>query len=335
MRAIRGATTVDIDTPEQIIKSVTSLLDSIVTANKLRHEDIICIMFSSTSDIKSFYPAKAAREAGFTLCALYSSLEPEIEGALKRCIRVMLLAEGDSPCKHVYLNGAESLRKDLTEVINVAVDGPAGSGKSTVCKLVAEKLGILYLDTGAMYRALALKCLRSNAEYDEAESVKHIVNKLDLKITYKDGRQLTLLDGEDVTPFIRTPQVSMVSSFISAYSFVRNKMVSLQRELAKNTSCILDGRDIGTNVLPDCSYKFYLTASADVRAKRRYDEDRSKGSAQSYEEVLKEINRRDFQDKNRAVAPLKKAADAVVIDTSDMTIDEVVKEIILKIEEKI
>lgn len=335
MKAIRGATTVNADTKEQIKERVKELLSEICRRNSVSDEDIVCIMFSTTSDIKSYYPAKAAREAGFTACPLYSSLEPDIEGSLNLCVRVMLLVDNHASVEHVYLHGAKNLRKDLSSIVNVAVDGPAGSGKSTVCKLIAKKLDILYLDTGAMYRALAYKCVLDGADYAEKEVVRHIVNKSDLKIEYRNGRQITLLNGEDVSDKIRTPQISLVASFISAYSFVRKKMVALQRDIANKTSCILDGRDIGTNVLPDCRFKFYLTASAEVRAKRRFDEDRAKGSNQSYEEVLNEINERDFQDKNRAVAPLKQADDAVVIDTSEMTIEEVVAAIVEKIQEKI
>lgn len=335
MKAIRGATTVSQDSPEEIRTAVKELLHGIVGANNLKTEQIICIMFSSTADIKSYYPAKAAREAGFSICPLYSSLEPDIDGALKRCIRIMVLADGCFDAEHVYLNGAKHLRKDLTEVINIAVDGPAGSGKSTVSKLIAERMGVLYLDTGAMYRAIALKCIRENADYAEKDAVKHVLDRLSLKVEYKDGKQVTLLDGEDVSGYIRTPQVSLIASYVSAYSFVRHKMVALQREIAKKTSCILDGRDIGTNVLPDCRYKFYLTASAEVRAKRRFEEDKAKGSDQTFDEVLKDINERDFHDKNRAVAPLKQASDATVIDTSDMTVEEVVSAIIEKIQEKI
>ena len=335
MKAIRGATTVSEDNSNSIKQAVKELLNGIMQANGLGAEQIICIMFSSTADLKSYYPAKAAREAGFTTCALYSSLEPEIDGALEKCIRVMLLVESDLSPEHVYLNGAKNLRKDITSVLNIAVDGPAGSGKSTVCKLVAKRLGILYLDTGAMYRAIAYKCVKDKKDYGDKDVVKHILNKLNLKVEYKDGKQITLLDGEDVSELIRTPQVSMLASYISAYSFVRTKMVSLQREIAKSNSCILDGRDIGTNVLPDCKFKFYLNASPEVRAKRRFEEDKSKGIACDFEQVLKDINERDFQDKNRAVAPLKKAKDAVEIDTSGLTIDEVVTEMIAKVQEKI
>lgn len=335
MKAIRGATTVTEDNPNLIKQAVKELLNTAMQSNGLEAEQIICIMFSSTSDLKSYYPAKAAREAGYATCALYSSLEPEIDGSLEKCIRVMLLVESDKRPEHVYLNGAKNLRKDITSVLNIAVDGPAGSGKSTVSKLVAKRLGILYLDTGAMYRAIAYKCVKDKKDYGDKDVVKHIINKLNLKVEYRDGKQITLLDGEDVSELIRTPQVSMLASYVSAYSFVRTKMVALQREIAQKTSCIVDGRDIGTNVLPDCKFKIYLNASPEVRAKRRFEEEKSKGGTQTYEQVLREINERDFQDKNRAVAPLQKAKDALEIDTSGLTIDEVVNAIISKVQEKI
>ena len=335
MRAIRGASTVESDTPEQIKECVKELLNEVVKVNNLDCGQIICIMFSSTADLKSYYPAKAAREAGFATCALYSSLEPEVEGALERCIRVMLLVEGDKTPSHVYLREAKNLRKDITSVLNIAIDGPAGSGKSTVSKLIAAKLGILYLDTGAMYRAIAYKCVKDKKDYGDKDVIRQVINRLDLKVEYCDGKQVTILDGEDVSEKIRTPQVSMLASYVSAYSFVRTKMVALQREIAQKTSCILDGRDIGTNVLPGCPFKFYLNASTEVRAKRRFEEDKAKGGNQSYEEVFKEITERDFHDKNRAIAPLKKAADAIEINTSDMTVEEVVDKIITKVQERI
>ncbi len=335
MKAIRGAITVSDDSPEQIKEGVKELLTEISVKNSLNVGEIICIMFSSTSDLQSYYPAKAARECGFSSCALYSSVEPDVVGSLEKCIRVMVLVDNDKSPAHVYLREAKTLRKDITKIVNIALDGPAGSGKSTVSKIVAQRLGILYLDTGAMYRAIALKCVQNNADYCDKDVVKHIVNKLDLSIDYKDGKQITLLDGEDVGEKIRTPQVSLLASYVSAYSFVRTKMVELQRKIAKKFACILDGRDIGTNVLPDCEFKFFLTASPEIRAKRRYDESRAKGGNQSFEEVLKDINERDFQDRNRAVAPLKQAVDAIVIDTSDMSAEQVAEAIINKIQEKI
>lgn len=335
MKAIRGATTLSVDSAEEVKAKVGELLNEIKAQNQLRLEDVVCIMFSTTGDIHSFYPAKAAREAGFSACPLYSSVEPDINGSLEYCVRVMLLVNGDESPRHVYLHGAKMLRKDLSAVLNIALDGPAGSGKSTVSKIIAKKLDILYLDTGAMYRAVALKCIREGIDYAESDQVKRLTENIDLRVEYSDGRQLTLLDGEDVSGEIRTAQVSMLASYVSAYSFVRTKMLGLQREIAGRVSCILDGRDIGTNVLPDCKFKFFVTASPEVRARRRYEEDKKKGSKQTFEEVLKEINERDHQDRNRAVAPLKCAADAITVDTSEMEIEEVVECIMTKIQEKI
>lgn len=323
------------DTSEEVNSKVGELLNVIKAENSIAYDDIVCIMFSTTNDIHSFYPARAARECGFSGCALYSSVEPEIYGSLPLCVRVMVLVDSDNAPKHVYLHGARILRKDISKVFNIALDGPAGSGKSTVSKLIAQKLDILYLDTGAMYRAVALKCILTGIDYANKDSVKHLIDGLDLRVEYRDGRQLTLLDGVDVSYDIRTAQVSMLASYVSTYSFVRTKMLSLQREIAQSVSCILDGRDIGTNVLPDCELKFFITASPEVRARRRYEEDKLKGSKQTYEEVLKEINERDHQDRNRAVAPLKRASDAVLIDTSDMTVDEVVEAVLYRIREKI
>lgn len=335
MKAIRGATTVAKDCPEDIRESVKELLDSIFSENNLRLDEVVCIMFSSTADITSFYPAKAAREAGYARLPLYSSSEPAIEGALARCIRIMILVERSKAVKHIYLREAKMLRKDLSRTLNIAIDGPAGSGKSTVSKIIAERLGILYLDTGAMYRAIALKCVRENADYADKDVVRNLIENIDIKVDYCNGAQVTLLDGEDVSSQIRTPQVSLLASYVSAYSFVRTKMVDLQREIAAKFSCVLDGRDIGTNVLPDCEFKFFLTADSAVRAKRRHEENISKGITQSFDDVLKDIEERDFHDRNRAVAPLKQAKDAQVIDTSEMTIDQVVSAILTKVEEKI
>lgn len=335
MRAIRGATTIKNDTAEDIKSAVKTLLDEIIAKNKVLDEQLICILFSSTDDIKSYYPAKAARECGYSNVPLYSSQEPEIDGAIKKCIRVMVLVETDNKVIHIYQKDARNLRKDLSKVINVALDGPAGSGKSTVAALVAKKLDVLYLDTGAMYRAVALKCINGNIDYSEQDSVRYLIDKIDLKVQYSNGKQLTILDGIDVEDKIRTPQISMVASFVSAYGIVRTKMVEMQRKIAESTSCVIDGRDIGTNVLPNCEYKFFLTATPEIRAERRYKQNLEKGINQPYEQLLEEIVERDKQDSNRAIAPLKRADDAVEIDTSNMTVDEVVNKIISIIQGKI
>lgn len=335
MKAIRGATTVQNDTPEDIKEGVKQLLTAIKDGNSLTTESIICIMFSSTSDLCSYYPAKAAREAGFFSCALYSSLEPEINGSLKKCIRVMVLAEISGEPKHIYLKGATNLRKDLIKKINIAIDGPAGSGKSTISKIVAARFNILHLDTGATYRAVALACIRAGADLKSEEQVGRVLQSSRISVKYENGAQITVLDGEDVSDVIRSPEVSLAASAVSAYGCVREKMVQLQREVAAESSCVLDGRDIGTNVLPDAQFKFFLTASAEVRAERRTKENLSKGFNQSYKSVLEEIILRDEQDKTRKISPLVKADDAVEVDTSLMTIDEVADTIIKAIQEKI
>ena len=335
MLAIRGATTVENDCAEQIKESVKELLYELFERNNLTSENIICIMFSNTSDIRSFYPAKAAREAGFYFCPLFSSLEPDIDGALEKCIRVMILAEISAPAKHVYLRGATILRKDITNIYNIALDGPAGSGKSTISKIIGKKLDILCLDTGAMYRACALKCVYERISVTDESAVSSVMKNINLEVKYENGEQHTFLDGKDVSVDIRKPEISMLASTVSALGCVREKMVSLQREIAAKTSCILDGRDIGTNVLPNAKFKFYLTASPEVRAKRRTHENILKGFNTPFEEILKEIIERDNQDKNRKIAPLIQSDDAILIDSSNMSIEEVVAFIENKVQEKI
>lgn len=335
MIAIRGATTIENDCPQQIKERVKELLVELSDRNNLNPESIVCIMLSSTTDIHSYYPAKAAREAGFYSCPLFSCLEPEIDGALKLCIRLMILAEVSTPAKHVYLRGAIALRRDITETFNIALDGPSGSGKSTISKIIGKKLNILCLDTGAMYRACALKCVREGISVTDTDAVSLLMKSINIEIKYENGEQHTFLDGSDVSEEIRRPEISMLASSVSALGCVREKMVSLQREIAAKFSCILDGRDIGTNVLPNAKFKFYLTASAEVRARRRTNENKQKGFETPYEEVLKEIIKRDNQDKNRKIAPLIQADDAILIDSSNMTIEEVIAFIENKVQEKI
>ncbi len=335
MKAIRGATTVERDSADCIKKAVKLMLNEIVKVNNLDKSQIICIMFSNTSDLRSFYPAKAAREAGFDACALYSSLEPEIDGALQYCIRVMILADTDDAPKHVYQGKAVNLRKDLTKVLNIALDGPAGSGKSTLAKALAKHYNILYLDTGAMYRAIALYCLQNGVDVSNAAEVERAIKNCNVEVEYSDGAQITKLNDKNVNSLIRTNEISMSASTVSAHKCTREKMVALQREIAKGISCVLDGRDIGTNVLPDAPFKFFITATAEVRAQRRYLESKAKGFNESYEEILKDIYRRDEQDKNRAFAPLRQADDAILVDTSDMNEIQVIEYIKNKIQEKI
>ena len=334
MRAIRGATTVREDSPQEIREAVAELLKEIAARNASVRESCISILLSNTADIRSLYPAKAAREAGFSGCALFSAQEPSIDDALPLCIRVLVLAEGDEPVRHVYLRGAANLRKDLSRY-SIALDGPSGSGKSTVAKRLARELDILYLDTGAMYRACACKASEAGVDLSDESAVEAMLSSLDLRIEYRGGAQHTILDGRDVSEEIRRPEVSMAASKISALGCVRKKMVEMQRKIASEQSCVLDGRDIGTAVLPDAPFKFFVTASVPVRARRRYDELRAKGYTVDYDALEKEIEERDRNDASRAISPLRRAEDAVLVDTSDMSIDEVVAFIRRRIQEKV
>ena len=209
-------------------------------------------------------------------------------------------------------------------MLNIALDGPAGSGKSTIAKQLSKSLSILYLDTGAMYRACALKAKKLGIASNDEEKVNTFINDIDITVKYVDGAQKTYLDGEDVSTAIRENEISMMASNISAIKSVRLKLVELQREIAKVTDCVLDGRDIGTHVLPNANYKFFVTASLDVRAERRYLELLARGQNVDKDALKKEMEIRDYNDSHREFAPLKQADDAILIDTSNMSIDEVI-----------
>lgn len=337
MTAIRGATTITKDCKEEISLAVKELLDEIFVENSLSNDEVKTIVFSLTTDIHSYHPAKAARECGYDFAPLFAATEPEIDGGLRLCIRVMLFVEWaeNRKAKHIYQRGAKILRKDLSETFNIALDGPAGSGKSTVAKILAKDYNILYLDTGAMYRACALKALRSGISPKDAVAVGDMLKTLDLRVEYNEGKQVTMIDGEDVSLAIRENVVSMAASDISAHHAVRIKMVEMQREIAKRMSCVLDGRDIGSAVLPDAKFKFFITADSKVRAKRRYDELTARGEVVDFDKLHAEIVARDKQDSEREFSPLVCAEDAMVIDTSCMDVNEVVLTIKKAIQSKI
>lgn len=218
----------------------------------------------------------------------------------------------------------------------IAIDGPAGAGKSTIARTIAAEKNILYLDTGAMYRALALKAIRLGISCKDAESVRTMLEDTDVEVAFdRDGVQQIFLDRENVSGWIRTPEISTGASDISAIPAVRLKMVGLQRKIAQNSDVIMDGRDIGTYVLPDAAVKIFLTASVEERAKRRLLEFRQKGNQSvTFEAVKKEIESRDYNDSHRELAPLKKAEDAIEIDTTSKSISEVIGEILSIIEKK-
>lgn len=207
------------------------------------------------------------------------------------------------------------------QAINIAVDGPSGAGKSTLARRLAAKLGYIYVDTGAMYRAIAYHTLRCHAE-DEA-AVTGLLPVIRVTLKYADGVQRVLLNGEDVSEVIRTPEVSMAASRVSAIPAVREHLLGMQRQLAAEQSVVMDGRDIGTVVLPDAQVKIFLTASAEKRAERRFLElEQKQPGVQTYEEVLADVIRRDKQDTEREIAPLRKAEDAVLVDTTNADLDQ-------------
>lgn len=210
---------------------------------------------------------------------------------------------------------------------NVAVDGPAGAGKSTIAKLVAKEKGYIYVDTGAMYRGLAIHFLNKGIHPEDRAAVAEACEDADVTIGYENGVQQIYLNGENVTGRLRTEDVGNMASKTSAIPEVRKKLLELQRSLAAEKDVIMDGRDIGTNILPNADVKIYLTASVETRAKRRYDELREKGTECSLEEISRDIKERDERDMTREIAPLRQAEDAVLIDSSHMTIPEVVEKI--------
>ncbi len=210
----------------------------------------------------------------------------------------------------------------------IAIDGPSGAGKSTIAKLLAKKLNILYLDTGAMYRAVGLKALRNGVDINDETAVAEMLKTTEVDVKIVDGTQKVYLDGEDVSVAIREHRVSKAASDISAVSCVRYAMVDLQRKIAGKRDTILDGRDIGTFVLPNADYKIFLTASVEERSLRRFKELQAKGENCTLEKIAQDIATRDYNDSHRALAPLKKADDAVEIDSTSMTIEEVADKII-------
>lgn len=209
---------------------------------------------------------------------------------------------------------------------SIAIDGPAGAGKSTVAKAVAKQLGAVYLDTGAMYRTMGLYMQRQQISGEANISAACAVPKLEIR--FMDGNQHMFLDGEDVTEAIRSPEASMLASRVSAVPAVRERLVEVQRNFAEGNRVVMDGRDIGTHVLPNATLKIFLTASCEVRALRRHKELLSKGREESFDKVLADIVERDFADSNRAVSPLRQAEDALRVDTSDMTQEQVIDEIV-------
>lgn len=219
--------------------------------------------------------------------------------------------------------------------INVAIDGPAGAGKSSVSNLVAKELGYIYVDTGALYRTVGLYSIRKGYDTKDAEKVISTLDDIKVELKFVDGTQHVFLNGEDVSDAIRTPEASMGASNVSAIPKVREFLFDLQRNIAKENDCLMDGRDIGTVVLPDAQIKIFLTASPEARAQRRYKELIEKGENVDFQDVLDDINKRDYQDSHREIAPLKQADDAILVDNSGCNLEEGAQLIMDVIKEKI
>lgn len=222
--------------------------------------------------------------------------------------------------------GGNTMEENMS--YNIAIDGPAGAGKSTIAKKVAKNLDFIYVDTGAMYRAIALYLLRNRVETENEEKISHFAKMANVELTYISGEQQVILNGENVSGFIRTEQVGNMASVAAKNEDVRAQLLDLQRNMAERENVIMDGRDIGTHVLPNADLKIYLTASSKVRANRRYKELQEKGIECNLDEIEQDIIARDKQDMERKIAPLKQAEDALLLDSSDMTIQEVVDKIV-------
>lgn len=332
---IRGAITIEENTKECIWSNTELLLSEIIKRNSLSIEDMVSVIFTATKDIDAAYPAVVLRKMGATEASLICMQEMYVKGSLEMCIRVMVTINTDKSQKdmeHVYLKGAEVLRPDIvkkkTEAI--AIDGPAGSGKSTVARLIARELDYIYVDTGAMYRAVGLYCINNNINYADNKAVEAVLGNIDIALIHSEGVQKIFLNGDDVTETIRTPEAADSASKVAAIGVVRAMLVALQKKIARENKVVMDGRDIGTNVIPDARVKIYLDANVEVRAQRRCHELEEKGIAYNFDAIAADISKRDEYDKNRELNPLRVAEDAHVIDTSYMTIDEV-KNAILKI----
>ena len=337
VRAIRGAITVSENTKEVVLQKTTKLLCRMLQKNNIKSEDIISIIFSKTHDLDKVYPAVAARNLGLLDVPMMCFDEAYVEYSLDKCIRILMHINTDKTNKeieHVYIGGAMGLRKDLTKNINIAIDGPAGAGKSTIADLVSKKLSVIHIDTGAMYRAVAYKAIQEKRDITSEQDMQKVMEKIHLKQTYIDGKQSIYLNDEDITNKIRTPEISAGASDVAKLACVRQKLTDIQRDMAKEQSVIMDGRDIGSFVLPDAQLKIFLTASVAERAKRRYKDLVQKGIKNvKIEDVEKDIIARDKNDTTRKISPLKKADDAILLDSTGLSIQEVVNKIIDLVED--
>ncbi|MCL1988811.1 MAG: (d)CMP kinase [Firmicutes bacterium] len=356
MICIRGATTVTENTAEAILAATSETLQEMIKKNDFHVREIISITFSATKDLDAVYPARAARELGITEAGLFCVQEMDVPGSLPMCIRIMMHVDAFTKTQnnvvHVYSHDAAALRPDLSQptkksnlgkptrpiakkippktppqsnTIAIAIDGPSGSGKSTIAKTLAEELGIMYVDTGAMYRAVALDCIKNRVKLKDESAVTAIIKKISIDIFYdQQGRQRVILNSEEVTEQLRSPKVADGASVIAKYSEVREYLVAIQQEIASKQSVVMDGRDIAIKVLPFAQLKIYLDASLEERARRRLLEFESKGEQADFQTVLDALKMRDKRDKSRKNSPLVQAEDAIYINSDGCSIPEIV-----------
>ncbi|MCL2016089.1 MAG: (d)CMP kinase [Defluviitaleaceae bacterium] len=367
MICIRGATTVTENTAEAILAATSETLQEMMKQNDCGISQIISIVFSATKDLDAVYPARAARELGITEAGLFCVQEMDVPGSLPMCIRLMMhvdvLSKGQYAAKHVYSQGAQTLRPDITNnepapkpttpptrppepkskrpprkkppqssIIAIAIDGPSGAGKSTVAKAVAEELGIMYVDTGAMYRAVALNCIKDGVKIKDESAVQKIMQNISIDIFYdQQGRQRVVLNGEEVTEQLHSQKVADATSVIATYSKVREYLVAIQQEIATKQSVVMDGRDIGTKVLPFAQVKIFLDATLEERARRRLLEFEAKGETATLATVINALKLRDRRDKSRANSPLMQADDAVYIKSDGVPVPQIVQQIVAEL----
>lgn len=322
MVIIRGAVET-INTASSIINQSVKLLQEIIRINNLKMNKIQCILFTASKDIDKTYPAVAARYIGLNDVSLICLNEMIVDSQMQGVIRTSVFYNEDINKTDVYLGKTKTLRKDkyMLNNIKIAIDGPTSAGKSTIAKLLADKLKINYVDTGAMYRALTLKVLNNNIDPKSEEAVVNLSKKT--QIDYFENH--IFLDGICVDDKIRNELIDKNVSYVCQYREVRKRLVEIQKDIANKSSVIMDGRDIGTVVLKNADYKFFLTASVDVRAQRRYKEYIEKGLNVNFDDIKNDLMRRDDYDTHRQIDPLTKAEDAIEVNTDDKNIEQTVE----------
>lgn len=331
--SIRGAVTVEKNEKECILENTKNLLKEIIKSNNIDIKNIISIIFTATKDIDAVYPAVAARDMGILKAGLMCVQEMYVKDSLEMCIRILITLDGglkQELVNHIYLKDTVKLRPDLAgeKFVSVAIDGPAGSGKSTAAKEISKSLGYIYVDTGAMYRSVALYCIENGINTADSVSVEKALENINIDIKYEDGVQQIYLNGDNVTKKIRSQSAAEGASAVATIKKVREKLVYMQKKISLKNNVVMDGRDIGTCVLPDATVKIYMDADVSVRAKRRLGELKERGIACDFEKIKQEIIKRDENDKNREFSPLKAADDAIFFDSTNKTAEDVKKEII-------